>query len=176
MSSTSSRILREEEHSVVHPYGGAIPRSAIPKARSREAAVPSEKHAPSRDPEFRPGCAKESNTRPTSGASPKERESDESRRRPNFSRSWTGWRNTLAELSSLRSRIRKDAEGDLLKLSISVARRVLHRELTLGSRVDRGLDQDRAGKTAVARPVPRSCASRSGAGDPGFPGALFQFA
>lgn len=37
----------------------------------------------------------------------------------------------LAELSTLRSRIRKDAEADLLKLSIAVARRVLHRELTL---------------------------------------------
>jgi flagellar assembly protein FliH len=46
---------------------------------------------------------------------------------------------TLAELSSLRSRIRKDAEGDLLKLSISVARRVLHRELTLDPESIEGL-------------------------------------
>ncbi len=46
---------------------------------------------------------------------------------------------TLAELSSLRSRIRKDAEGDLLKLSISVARRVLHRELTLDPESIQGL-------------------------------------
>lgn len=38
---------------------------------------------------------------------------------------------SLAELSSLRARIRKDAEQDLVKLSIAVARRVLHRELTL---------------------------------------------
>lgn len=38
---------------------------------------------------------------------------------------------SLAELSSLRARIRKDAEADLVKLSIAVARRVLHRELTL---------------------------------------------
>jgi flagellar assembly protein FliH len=46
---------------------------------------------------------------------------------------------TLAELSTLRSRIRKDAEGDLVKLSISVARRVLHRELTLDPESIEGL-------------------------------------
>jgi len=38
---------------------------------------------------------------------------------------------SLAELASLRSRVRKSAESDLLKLAIAVARRVLHRELTL---------------------------------------------
>ncbi len=38
---------------------------------------------------------------------------------------------SLGELALLRSRIRKDAESDLLKLSIAIARRVLHRELTL---------------------------------------------
>ena len=38
---------------------------------------------------------------------------------------------SLATLSSLRSRIRSEAESDLLKLAISIARRVLHRELTL---------------------------------------------
>jgi flagellar assembly protein FliH len=46
---------------------------------------------------------------------------------------------TLGELSSLRSRIRKDAEGDLLKLSVSIARRVLHRELTLDPESIEGL-------------------------------------
>jgi flagellar assembly protein FliH len=40
---------------------------------------------------------------------------------------------SLAELSSLRGRIRKEAEADLVKLAIAVARRVLHRELTLDS-------------------------------------------
>jgi flagellar assembly protein FliH len=37
----------------------------------------------------------------------------------------------LAELASMRSRMRRDGEGDLVKLSIAIARRVLHRELTL---------------------------------------------
>jgi flagellar assembly protein FliH len=38
---------------------------------------------------------------------------------------------SMAEVSSLRGRIRKDAEADLVKLSIAIARRVLHRELTI---------------------------------------------
>jgi flagellar assembly protein FliH len=38
---------------------------------------------------------------------------------------------TLAELSSLRSRIRRDSERDLVKLAIAIARRVLHREVTV---------------------------------------------
>lgn len=38
---------------------------------------------------------------------------------------------SLADLSSLRSQMRRDSEKDLLKLSIAIARRVLHRELTI---------------------------------------------
>ena len=38
---------------------------------------------------------------------------------------------SLSDLSSIRNRVRKAAEADLLKLAIAVARRVLHRELTL---------------------------------------------
>jgi flagellar assembly protein FliH len=37
----------------------------------------------------------------------------------------------LVELSSVRARLRRDAEEDVVKLSIAIARRVLHRELTL---------------------------------------------
>ncbi len=46
---------------------------------------------------------------------------------------------SLATLSSLRSRIRGEAESDLLKLAISIARRVLHRELTLDPESMEGL-------------------------------------
>jgi len=46
---------------------------------------------------------------------------------------------TLADLASLRSRIRRDAEKDLLKLSITIARRVLHRELTIDPESVEGL-------------------------------------
>jgi flagellar assembly protein FliH len=38
---------------------------------------------------------------------------------------------SLVEISSLRPRLRREAERDLVKLAIAIARRVLHRELTL---------------------------------------------
>jgi len=38
---------------------------------------------------------------------------------------------SLANLATVRSKVRKTAESDLLKLAIAVARRVIHRELTL---------------------------------------------
>jgi flagellar assembly protein FliH len=37
----------------------------------------------------------------------------------------------LVELSSVSARLRRDAEEDVVKLSIAIARRVLHRELTV---------------------------------------------
>jgi len=46
---------------------------------------------------------------------------------------------TLAELAALRSRIRRDAEKDLLKLAIAIARRVLHREVTIDPESIEGL-------------------------------------
>ena len=61
------------------------------------------------------------------------------RREPNCNRYSTSLAQSLATLSSLRSRIRKNAEGDLLKLAISIARRVLHRELTLDPESIEGL-------------------------------------
>ena len=38
---------------------------------------------------------------------------------------------SLVEISSLRPKLRREAERDLVKLAIAIARRVLHRELTL---------------------------------------------
>jgi flagellar assembly protein FliH len=46
---------------------------------------------------------------------------------------------TLASLTTLRPRIRTEAEGDLLKLAVAIARRVLHRELTLDPNSIEGL-------------------------------------
>jgi flagellar assembly protein FliH len=46
---------------------------------------------------------------------------------------------SIADLSNLRPRIRRDAEKDLLKLSIAIARRVLHRELTIDPESIEGL-------------------------------------
>lgn len=38
---------------------------------------------------------------------------------------------TLSDLAALRHRLRKDAEEDVVKLSVAIARRILRRELTL---------------------------------------------
>jgi flagellar assembly protein FliH len=138
MSSTSSRILREEEHSVVSPVWWRDTAVAIPNARSREAAVPSEKHAPNRDQNSdRDGerIEHEAYQRGFNEGKGVGREQAAAELKSVLDR----LAQSLAELSSLRSRIRKDAEGDLLKLSISVARRVLHRELTLDPESIEGL-------------------------------------
>lgn len=45
----------------------------------------------------------------------------------------------LGELSSMRAKMRRDGEKDLVKLSIAIARRVLHRELTLDPESIEGL-------------------------------------
>lgn len=45
----------------------------------------------------------------------------------------------ISELSSLRPRMRREAEKDLVKLAIAIARRVLHRELTLDPESIEGL-------------------------------------
>jgi flagellar assembly protein FliH len=46
---------------------------------------------------------------------------------------------SLGELASVRSRMRRDAEKDLLKLAIAIARRVLHREVTVDPESIEGL-------------------------------------
>lgn len=46
---------------------------------------------------------------------------------------------TVAELAEMRPRLRRQAESDLVKLSIAIARRVLHRELVADPDALRGL-------------------------------------
>jgi flagellar assembly protein FliH len=61
---------------------------------------------------------------------------------------------TLSELSSLRPKVRKSAEEDLVKLSLAIARRVLHRELTLDPESISGLVKvalDKLGSREVSR-------------------------
>src|SRR5262249_11151814 len=48
---------------------------------------------------------------------------------------------TIAELAALRPRLRRQAEADLVKLSLAIARRILHRELMVDSEAMRGLIQ-----------------------------------
>jgi flagellar assembly protein FliH len=46
---------------------------------------------------------------------------------------------SIAELASLRSRLRREAEADLVQLSLAIARRVLRRELAVDPEAVRGL-------------------------------------
>jgi flagellar assembly protein FliH len=137
MSSTSSRILRAEDQSVVSPvwWRDTAP-AGVPNARSREVAASNEVRTPERDQSpDRERIEREAYQRGFAEGKGVGRDQAAAEIKPVLDR----LARTLAELSSLRSRIRRDAEGDLLKLSISVARRVLHRELTLDPESIEGL-------------------------------------
>jgi len=46
---------------------------------------------------------------------------------------------TVADLSELKPRLRRQAEGDLVKLALAIAKRILHRELAVDPEAMRGL-------------------------------------
>ena len=48
---------------------------------------------------------------------------------------------TVAELADFRPRLRRQAEADLLKLALAIARRIIHRELAVDAEAMRGLIQ-----------------------------------
>src|SRR5580700_6454171 len=140
MNSTSSRVLRSEEHSTIKPVWwrdtlAGAGATAVPKSPSREAAPPAELQYDQTLARERERIEHEAYQRGFNEGKGVGREQAAAELKPVLDR----LAQTLAELSSLRSRIRKDAEGDLLKLSISVARRVLHRELTLDPESIEGL-------------------------------------
>lgn len=61
---------------------------------------------------------------------------------------------TLAAFAGLRSRIRRESEGELVELAIAIAKRVLHRELTLDPETVKGLVKvafDRIGSRELNR-------------------------
>ena len=138
MNSTS-RVLRTEEHSVVSPvWWRDTVAAAIQNGRGHEAAPPKTGDAAKRDQNAdgeSENSEREAYQRGLAEGKGAGREQAAAELQPVLERLGR----TLAELSSLRSRIRKDAEGDLLKLSVSVARRVLHRELTLDPESIEGL-------------------------------------
>lgn len=134
MTSTSSRILRDGEQAVVTPIAWRASTTALPprtkpnliavrKVLSEESA-PGENQLLQQDRErveqeaYQRGFAEGKNVGQQQAKAELQPVLDQLGK-------------SLAMLSSLRSRIRSEAEGDLLKLAISIARRVLHRELTL---------------------------------------------
>jgi flagellar assembly protein FliH len=139
VSSTSSRVLRTEEHSAIQPVWWRDAAAAVtPKIPVHEAASSVETHSPERDQAAareRERMEREAYQRGLNEGRGIGREQAAAELQPVMDRLVR----TLGELSSLRARIRKDAEGDLVKLSISIARRVLHRELTLDPESIQGL-------------------------------------
>jgi len=125
MSSTS-RVLRAEELSGVAPIwwrgGGGAPPTASPQI-VRPAPQPA---APDADAE-RERVEREAYQRGFGEGKALGKEQAVAELAPVMDRLGR----SLVSLSSLRSRIRKDAEKELLALAIAVARRVVHRELTL---------------------------------------------
>ena len=69
---------------------------------------------------------------------------------------------TIAELAGLRMETIRRAEADTVRLSIEIARRVLHRELSVDSFRPRSPRQGGHGKAQGAGSVPRSHPSRPG--------------
>jgi len=134
MTSTSSRILRGAEQAVVTPIAWRATTTALPpKAKLNPIGVqdvPSEQPAPPEDrlsQQDRERIEQEAYQRGFSEGKNVGQQQAKAELQPVLDQLGK----SLAALSSLRSRIRAEAEGDLLKLAISIARRVLHRELTL---------------------------------------------
>lgn len=125
MSNTSSRILRDSELATVQPMAWRPNSSPIlppPRIPKPAVANPGASEDANQDE-----AKKEAYQRGFSEGRTVGHEQAAAELKPvmdKLSRS-------LADLASLRSRVRKSAESDLLKLAIAVARRVLHRELTL---------------------------------------------
>ena len=142
MTNTSSRILREAEQAVVTPIAWRATASPIiPRTKANPAAVKdafSEQPAPQGDhlgQQDRERSEQEAYQRGFSEGNNVGREQAKAELQPVLDQLGK----SLAALSSLRSRIRSEAEGELLKLAIAIARRVLHRELTLDPESIEGL-------------------------------------
>jgi flagellar assembly protein FliH len=140
MSKPSSRILRAEELAVVSPisWDHAVPLSIS------STKPPRDQENPGKRPLREPLAAVEREREQTEQAAYQRgfsegkgvgREQTAAELKPVLDRI----AQSIAELSGLRSRIRKDTEGELLRLAIAIARRVLHRELTLDPESIRGL-------------------------------------
>ena len=122
MSNTSSKILRDGELSAVTPM--AWRSTGTPPPAPRPARAPAVDAGPSEDQDE---ARKESYQRGFSEGRNIGHEQAAAELQPVMDR----LSRSLADLATVRSRVRKTAESDLLKLAIAVARRVIHRELTL---------------------------------------------
>jgi flagellar assembly protein FliH len=123
MSNTSSKILRDGELAAVTPM--AWRNTSAPPPAPRPTRAPAAADAsPSGDLDE---VRKEAFQRGFSEGRTVGHEQAAAELQPVMDR----LSRSLADLATVRTRVRKTAESDLLKLAIAVARRVIHRELTL---------------------------------------------
>ena len=87
---------------------------------------------------------------------------DASRPRSRFVPRCKGWRETLDSLARLREDIREETTQDLVHLAISIAARVIHREVAVDPDALAGLVQAAFSKLAIARDQPRAHAPDAG--------------
>jgi len=124
--SSSSRVLRADELDAVKP----IPWLDRDNAPAKDAKPRIELHKPAAAPvpeDERNRLEREAYQRGFAEGNGVGKEQAAVEARPLLER----LSKSLAELAALRPRMRREAEQDLVKLSIAIARRVLHRELTL---------------------------------------------
>jgi len=134
MTNTSSRILRDSEQAVVTPIAWRASTAVLPpRTKPNPIAVRevlAEETAPAENQllqQDRERIEQEAYQRGFAEGKSAGQQQAKAELQPVLDQLGK----SLATLTSLRSRIRSEAEGDLLKLAISIARRVLHRELTL---------------------------------------------
>ena len=154
----SSRIIRGDIESVVAPIRLARRRTATAVARRKR---PARRRISGREDE---ADGRRRHARMLAQQSGKAYQEASKRARPRCSASTTPlrcsrWSSASAEmLAVLRRacgrRIRRESEEELVELSIAIARRILHRELTLDPEAVRGLVKaalDRIGSRELSR-------------------------
>ena len=77
---------------------------------------------------------------------------------------------TIAQISSLRTETIHNAEADTVRLAIEIARRVLHRELSIDRSALEGLIKAAMEKLQTQEDIPCSCSSRPGGHRSELPG------
>jgi flagellar assembly protein FliH len=124
MSSSSSKILQQSELSGVAPMAWLSTTAAPPAPRQAPAPAVEASYSSGSPQEE---AQKEAYQRGFSEGRTIGHDQAGAELKPMMDR----LSRSLADLAAIRTRVRKAAEADLLKLAIAVARRVLHRELTL---------------------------------------------
>lgn len=133
MSSTS-KILQPDDGSTVSPIWWRDTSQPKPKP-AQKAAAEAEAEKPVFPPEERERIEREAYQRGFSEGKSLGKEQTAAEVHAVIER----LSRSISDISALRPRMRREAEKDLVKLSIAIARRVLHRELTLDPESIEGL-------------------------------------